>query len=792
MKNTNEKEEAAKMKNRIKLSKVACFISLTMVAGGLSSNAYAQDNGPVVLEELIVTARKVSESIQDIPIAITAFSAEQISNSSIEELEDIALLTPGLTFEDYSNGGFGTPIIRGASQFSVDQLEQNVSTFLDGVYIPRGYALDVGTLDMERIEVVKGPQSALHGANAFMGAINYITSTPNLDELEGDVGVVFGDGGRQDVSAKISVPLIPEKLAIRFSAGATEYDGDWTNSHPAASAGVSPGTDDTLGGWDNSSFSFSLLAKPTERLSFELAYHSFDVSTESRAQSRLELGDLNCGGSSFGGPLRGFCGELPETPLEAGTGNPIGFLIDPRTYGLESESNILRTSIEAQINDNLTLSYQFANIEGDVFSAGGSDRDPLTGTLNVFGDGNFGNAFTVLPVGGFDYDSHEVRLELAADNGVYAMLGVFSSDGEDLDSGANGYFAPLFTDSLAPITEQTLENIPRNNFLTETKLSAIFGRVAVPLIDDKLTLAVEGRYTDETKDINIVYNDGTSADQYEDTYFTPRISLDYSLNDDQLIYVSAARGVKSGGLNGEIAGGLELTERLCGPDENTTYELGSKNTFFDARMQLNATLYKVDWENLQVSQGAVNGGFFTTSIVGNLGAATSKGIELDMTYALSNALRFNAGLALNDASYDNGTVSQRLDRASICDDIVCSANGDISGNSLPRSSDTQWNIGLQYDGSFNNGIEYFLRTDVASQSKQYISEANIGTIPSRTLVNVRAGLSKDRWSAELWIKNAADERYVSNAFYIPNPFFIALVPTQGNQRRIGVSVNYSF
>ena len=259
-----------------------------------------------------------------------------------------------------------------------------------------------------------------------------------------------------------------------------------------------------------------------------------------------------------------------------------------------------------------------------------------------------------------------------------------------------------------------------------------------------------------------------------------------------MIYASYAEGVKAGGFNAEITDGLLGEERTFDEDENNTIELGIKSTLLNGRLQLNATACHIDWTNLQVTQGAVNGGFFTASITGNLGDATSTGVEADLTYALTNNLTFNAGIALNDATYENGTVSQRIERASICDDIVCSANGDIAGNDLPRSSDTQWNLGLQYDGAFNNDITYFLRADYVGQSEQFISEVNIGTIPSRELLNLRAGIGNDNWTAELWVKNATDELYASNAFYIPNPFFIALVPTFGNQRRIGLDLKYSF
>ena len=773
----------------LKVSMVAA-ITATSGAGGIVS---AQG---LVLEEIVVTARKVEESIQDVPVSISAFSAEQIKQRSVEELEDIALQTPGLTFEDFSNGGFGAPVVRGASQFSITALEQNVSTFFDGVYIPRNYALDLGTASLERVEVVKGPQSALYGANSFLGAINYVTTKPDLEEFGGTVKATIGDDGREDISAEVSIPLVTDRLAIKVGVGSTEYDGDILNSHPAANDGPSFGTDDSLGGWDKDSYSINLLATPTDNLNIELAYHNFDVFTESRAQTRLELGDLNCGGMSFLSPgnFRGFCGELPSTPLAPGSSTPTGFLVDPRSIGLDSETDILRAAISGNLTENLSLSYQFANIEGEVFSTGISDRNPLTGQdLTFFGLPGFFNAFTVLPVGGFDYDSHELKLEFSGDNGLYAMVGVFDSDGIDADTGQGGFFAPLFTDSLAPITEANIEgSFTRNNAIIETETSAIFARVQTPLFNENLTLSIEGRYTDETKSSNIVYNDGSSAQDRDEDYFTPRVSLDYRLSDDTLIYASYAEGVKAGGFNVEIAGSLELQERTFDEDENDTIELGIKTTLLDGAMQLNATAYYIDWTNLQVTQGAINGGFFTNSIIGNLGEATSKGVELDLTYALTPNLTFNGGLALNDATYNNGTVSQRLDRASICDDIVCNSNGDISGNELPRSSDTQWNLGLQYDGAFANEMNYFLRADFVGQSEQFVSEANLGTIPSRELLNLRAGLSGDRWSAELWVKNATDESYVSNAFYIPNPFFIALVPTFGNERRIGLDLSYSF
>ena len=149
------------------------------LAGGAATAASAQDAQPAAEEDqdagnvIIVTARFREESLLDVPLAITAFDEEALERQSIQDLDDIARFTPGLSFEDFS-GGFANPVIRGQAQTRVTALETNVSTFLDGIYIPRSWAVDIGTTNLERVEIVKGPQSARYGRNAFSGAINYV------------------------------------------------------------------------------------------------------------------------------------------------------------------------------------------------------------------------------------------------------------------------------------------------------------------------------------------------------------------------------------------------------------------------------------------------------------------------------------------------------------------------------------------------------------------------------------------------------------------------------------------
>ena len=774
--------------------------ALALVANiALISNGYAQssnddqgaDQG---VEEILVTARKVEESLQDIPLSISAFTQQDINDRSIEELEDIALLTPGLTFEDFSNGAFGTPVIRGASQFDITALEQNVSTFIDGVYIPRQYAVDLGTVNLERLEVVKGPQSALYGANAFLGAINYVTRKADLETFYADVGAEFGTDGRQDFSGEVSIPLIVDRLAIKLNGTISEFDGDFDNDHPAADSFQGNGTDGDFSGWDNDSYGVSIVAQPVDALRIEAGYSRYESEVESRAQYRLSAfsGDLNCGDLAFGVFSRVFCGELPDSARAVGSPEEVDFAVDPRSY-TETETDIFRGFVSYDINENFSVSYQYSNIQTDIFSAGNADRDAIAGTV-PFGGTEPANFFTVLPFGDFEHESHEVRFEFVADNGFYATLGYFGFETDDLDEGNAGFAAPIFTDSLAEINPSDIPVATRNNNFTTNETNAIFGRVSVPFLANTVIVSLEGRYTDEEK----TASDPTGDFVFDDDYFTPRITLDWRPNDDFLLFASYAEGVKSGGINPAVVRDanfalvpLSEEERFFAPDQNDTYEIGLRSQFLDGRMVFNATFFLIDWDDLQVGASADGATQFTSLITSNLGSAESRGVEIEWNYRVGG-FKFNAGLAAIDATFDSGTISQRSVRAGLCDDIVCAIDGSVGGNDLPRSSDFQWNLGAQYDGNFGNGFGYFLRADLVGQSDQFVSELNTATIPERTLLNLRAGINGDAWSVEVWAKNATDERYVSNAFYIPSPFFVDYVPTLGNQRRVGVALNYSF
>ncbi|BDW81482.1 hypothetical protein MACH24_09200 [Erythrobacter sp. Dej080120_24] len=724
---------------------------------------------------IIVTARKVEESLQDVPLAITAFTAEDIRNRSITSLQDIALQTPGFVYEDFSNGGYGTPTIRGANNFNITSLEQNVSVFIDGIYVPRQYSFDVATLGLERVEIVKGPQSALYGANAFAGAINYIVANRDLNDLQVSGTAGFSEDNGFDLAGKLNVPIIEGMFSMRLAGSMSKYGGSIPNNHPNADLGIDPGTQGNFGGYDDSSIRVGATFEPTDMITLDFDYYRFNVDKEVHAGYRIESrnGDMNCGS----GP-RLFCGELPVTPIPGPSGTP-GYVQDPRSIGINASTNLYRAAAEVRLTDEITFNYLFGKINGDVFAGGNSDKDPLIGNVALGG-----NIFSYGPGGNFDYESHEARIQYAGDNGFYAMLGGFAQDGSDFDLFAAGV-SPLRGTTPITAIEGLIVGSPA---ITDTKTRAIFGRIEVPLIGDQLSVSVEGRYTDEEK----VLLSGGSTFNYSDSYFTPAFSIDYKITPDNMIYAKAGRGVKSGGANSSSFAGLIDAERFFGPDANWTYEIGSKNTFADGRGFLNVDLFYIDWSNLQVPQTPTGAPLNTATVTVNLGGAKSKGVEISADYELVPNFRVNAGLAYVDATYNGGVISGRLARAGVCDDVICAANGDVSGNQLQRQSPWQWNLGASYETPITDTVEMFARVDVFGQSSQFTDESNTATIMDRALVNARLGVNYERWSLAVWAKNLLNETYVANAFFTATPFGSNYVPSIGQKRRVGATLSFDF
>ena len=741
------------------------------------------------VDEIVVTARKREERLQDVPLSVSALTANQMAQRQVRDTKDIAALTPGLNFEGYL-GASGTPVIRGASQQRITDLDQNVSSFFDGIYLPRAYAVNLGVIGLERVEVVKGPQSALYGRNAFMGAINYVSKKPGND-WAATVELTGGLYERFDVLADASGPLVKDKLFVRVGFGLSKFDGDQINGNPNANADISPGSPGRVNGWDNKSYQGRLIFKPTDTISLDFGFYRFEVFQETPAIVRLNrsFGDTNCGATLSTGRRSFYCGALPYrfSPLPGGA-QPSVANVDPRGYGLDSTSTILVGKAAWQPSDQFSFSYDYGRVKSDAISGGGSDRDPVLGSANIFvPTAPRGNQFQISPVGNVSYWSHELRAEYSPVSSLTLMIGGLKSKLNDFDEFPIAGGLPLLGTAPFDIRSSDFRFLSRGRTIVDTK--AVFGSVNWQATD-KLRFAAEARYQAEDK---MLTSGTTTIRVLTGTWhqFTPRFTVDYKINPDSLVYVTAAKGEKSGGFN---TSAILPAQFSFDTDHNWTYEVGLKNELLDGKIRLNAAAFYVDWANRQVTCSASGAapGAIGPGVVCNIGKSTVKGFELSSTWVAAKGLNINAGIAYNDAHYANGVIDQRLRDFAVCDGIVCAVNGDVSGKQLERQSKLQASFGTDYTVSLGGKLSGFAGIDANYKSKQFSDTANAAFLPARWLVDARVGVRSDAWTVTLWAKNLLNLQYAAASFFTLAATDTSYVPIKGANRTAGLTAKYNF
>lgn len=771
---------------------VVAAIGLTTLGTG-SVHVSAQENDDAafadLFEELIVTARRREESVQDVPFAITAFGKNQIEERAITELDDVARFTAGFSFEDF-DGGNGSPVIRGQATINRTAREQTTAVFLDGVYLPRSWLTDLGTANIERIEIAKGPQSARYGRNAFAGAVNYVPIKAK-DELEFNVTGTLGTDEREDIGLALSVPVVKDTLLLRASYDTSEFDGSWTNDHPNANSVSGRGTKGNAGGWDNETYSFNAIITPVDALSIDLSYYGYEKQEEARASRWNNSATLgNCGLDD-----RLLCGEFPE-PEDT-------VVIEPRGFGRTSDADIYRAFINFDISEQWSTSYLFGRIEGETLAAITSESDPIgCGTVLppfiILGGVSLCN-FQSQPTGDVEYDSHELRFAFESDS-FRTAFGVYYGDGQDSFSGVTnsipaGGTEPVNVDRTVntffpgfPFDPIAFSNFLISDQETTTEVSAIFGEATLE-ISDSSRASVEARYTEEKITTLDLLADRTFDETFH--FFTPRFTYEQDVGANSLLYGSVARGAKAGGFN--TARNVSPEFFAFDPEFNWTYEVGSKNTLMGGRAIANVALFYTKWEDQQINSRDPNvEGVVPVVITRNLGDLTTVGFEFEGSLKATDNLSFDGSFSYVDATFDDGT--QDLVFAAQCDDVVCGTDGDIGGKDMLGTPDTQLALGVQFDGAVSSA-DYSLRADVAYQSSFFSDVANLATIPSRTVVNATGTVNlTDELEIRVWARNLLDEKYVSNSMRIfqraPNPnLFGALY---GERRTVGVTVSYTF
>jgi iron complex outermembrane receptor protein len=826
----------------------------------ISSAQESQTADVIGIEEVVVTARKREENLQDVPLSITAFSADAIEERGLRGLADIAAQTPGFSFENYG-GGLSTPVIRGQTQGVLTNPVQNVASFFNGVYLQKNYMIDASLLAIQQVEVLKGPQSALYGRNAFSGAINYRTRRPT-DKYEGDVSLTVGTDERYEATGWVSLPLT-EKFGLLLSAGHKENDGTWDNDHPLADDPQAR-TKGNLGGLDQNLAYVAAQFRPTDRLTFDLQYSRADSTKESAPLITRTTPGLTSGVNAAGFALNNMnCSLPPARPagvIDPRTGLPVStqpaattpvlycgevnatielapgevrngeLIVDPRALGYDGTTNIFALNTELSLTESWDLVYTFGKVTGNALIIGAPGRNSTTGvpiipgltapipgvvpnpafgylrngTLALFDPAAnaVSTTFDSRPNGNVWARTHELRAQYN-DEGLIgsAIFGLYQAESEDREQGRS-LWSPINTfDRLRSLSVSAAVLIPAGftNTILDNNVRSAFGSIEFNL-GEAIDLTLEGRYTNEKVrlyDLLATGGAGLRLPPVTFKHFEPRVSVDWKISDDVLLYLSAAEGFKNGGYNGVTPDPVQTTYE---PEENRTFELGAKTSWLDNRLTANIALYFTDWTDLQQNEArrpapGTPGAIVSALVIGNIGDATSRGVEIDGSWAITDALRLDYGVSFADSEFDDGTRSDRYFLNSMCDGTICALNGDVSGNQLQRAPKTKANLGLSYE--FGVGADWRIgsRLDASYQSKQFLDEVNIAWLEPRTLLNASVSASRGPFEARLWARNLTDEEYLSSSLVLVGTAgarSTSLTSFYGEQREVGLTVSYKF
>jgi iron complex outermembrane recepter protein len=634
--------------------------------------------------EIVVTTRRIEERLQDVPISVTALTAEALARQNIDDLTDVAEKTVGFAFETFT-GPLAQPVIRGQTNLRTTSPVQNVATNLNGIYIQRGYFVDQSLLDLERIEIIKGPQSALYGRNAFAGVINLQTRSPDLEELSGRLSGTIGNYGRYEGKAGINIPIAPGTFAIYAASGYSKFDGTWANNHPLADADVAT-TRGRLGGWEKRAMQLgaklkvgivtaeamyirtvrALESNPSYTISTignTNAFNTLNASPSGTGTTLVTSGPFGAGGAALL-QNRLFVGAIPTLPVLApGETRRPGLVVDPRSYGLRGPSTIYGGKISVGEDGPVRFEYQYGHTEANIIARGSSQRDPSTPViLPPFG--NLGNIFDSSGTDSrFTSDSHEGKVSFDVGSGLTGFVGVNFTKTSDIESNASE-LAPV--NSLAQPDERSLfpvrpgGAIPttvlfrRTTFLQRTEnVFAAFGFLQWKPTAN-LAITLEGRYTEESqRATDLIAPDFGGAgpafialtpptSRRDAKFFTPRGSITYKFNDDHNIYASVGRGYKSGGING-VAANYNRTTTIVTP--------GQANQVFVDAITVGSPIPAAR----SIPTGSTGSVLFTQLTPGTAGLSQLQqnyDAETNWTYEIGSKNRFFGGaLTLNVAAY---------------------------------------------------------------------------------------------------------------------------------------------
>jgi outer membrane receptor protein involved in Fe transport len=770
-------------------SRIGLAVS-AVCAVGFSGQAQAQQT--VALEEIVVTARKTEETLQSAPVAVSAFTAERIEDRQIQSVDDVARFTPGLVFDRNFGRATERPVIRGQSNILAgvtSGAEAGASYFVDGVYFA-GDIQDLDLGDVERVEVIRGPQSALYGRNTYSGAINFVTRAPS-DTLEANARISY-DRDESSIGLRLAGP-IAEGLTGSVALRQTEFDGQWKNLL----------TSNTVGQEKTQAANVVLEWRPSEDFRLRLRGGYTDDDDGTRALFLQDSSFNNCepGTRSLASyvnatngipnnPNQYFCGAIRPQPIALNDGPVTNLVTTPAVPptvllpypwnrppgsppGGPTSAYLPDTGLpfsgvaRTRTTGSLLADWDLAG-SGYTLTVAAALRDEKRRTgadstftaVNFWAPFSYGTGATAFlnsadAIKYSDY-STEIRLASPTDRTVRWLLGAFYYDLDQKTRPANF----LYPRGIPIVTE-----------ISKIKNTAVFGLVEWH-ITDTLGVTAEGRYAEDKKSL-AQFSSSTGASTYADAAkfkkFTPRVTVSWEPTSDLNLYAIYAEGNKPGGLNG--TNGLLTNPPALTWEEETSknYELGVKATWLDGRLQTNVAAFFIDASKVQLttSVAPANPTSSSVSVVTNQGSAEIRGIEVEAHLRPVDPLTLSLTYALADSEFTKGcddfqwTLTSGGGVYNPSNPTANNLNGQgdcsIKGHQLPMSAKNTASFAVDWRNAFRDGLEWFANADVTYTDKRYVQVHNLAYVPEATVVGARLGVAGERWTAALYGRNLTNE-----------------------------------
>lgn len=740
---------------------------------GFQGIANAQNSA--VLEEIVVTATKRAENLQDVPISIATLSGEGY-NVLFAGGEDILALSgrvPGLYAE--SSNGRAAPrfYLRGLGNIDFDlAASQPVSIIMDDVVMENVVLKSFPLFDMDQVEVIRGPQGTLFGRNTTAGIIKFDTRRPTA-ETEGYVTGSYGSYGSTRLEGALGGSVIPDVLTARFSA-LTQLRDDWIDNGYT-------GEEEVMGGYQDLAARAQFEYTPTDDISilFSHQFRSLDGTSSIFRANVFTTGsnDLNQN-------------YARDKVYYDGGNNPQSYDSDGSTLRVDWDlGSTTATYIGSRQN---AKGYSRGDIDGGVVDFSGTASVPPEVTFDpaapVFGGSvlTFPGTITVPSITQDSADvtqtTHELRLASEDTDGFSWQVGAFFFDSE----------LAVTTDSFASFGFVDVQDtiVVQNN-----DTWAVFGQGSYD-VSDELTITAGVRYTDDSKDFHVqqygqLYLDlgipAVTPISVSDSQISWDLSANYALDEKSSVYGRVSEGFRAQTIQGRDVAFLE-SPSVADPETILSWEAGYKADMMSDRLRVNAAVFYYTVKDMQLS---IIGGASNSNQVINADEGVGSGFEVDFEYLASENLLIMGGFAYNNTKINDSTLATATCGSGLCtvlDPLDSSGRAYLDGNPFPRAPETSYNISARYSIPVNSTGEYFIYTDwsVMGDVNMPLYEA----VEFKTGTQFEGGLKigyknfENNWEVALFGRNITNEHNVkgfvdfsNNTGFVNDPPIVGIMAT---------------